>query len=485
VQRDKDGKTSSPAEGEFLFEIDDQPLEETLTAWGGVPLLARAVRSLGVPASVGRHVRIKQRERGFDEATYVESFLVLNGVGGDCLEDFDLLREDAGLAEMLGHGIPSAEAARKFLNQFHDPEKIDEAQRGLPLDRVAYIPGESEPLEGLAAVNRDVVGELGRRCPSQKIATVDLDATIIESWKREAKPTYAGTTGYQPVLALWAEMNAGVADEFRDGNVPAQQALLPVAKRAFEALPETVTQFYFRGDSACEEDGLLTWLRDPKRADGPQGKIGFAVSARMCPALHAEILRVPEAGWQPYSEDSTAIKECAEVVDYVPEESAPNRYREPLRYVAIRIRKKQGELFAGGSAVKHFAVASNLWEWPAKKLLQWHREKAGSIEAAHDVIKNELACGVMPSKYFGANAAWLRLAVLTFNVLTALKRLALPPELLAARPKRLRFLIFTTPGKPVHHARHTRLRLTRAWNRFGSWRGAFALLPLAVQAPAT
>jgi hypothetical protein len=379
---------------------------------------------------------------------------------------------------MLGHAIPSAEAARKFLYQFHDAAKIEEAQRELPVGRVAYIPGESQPLQALAAVNRDVVQELGRRCTSEKIGTVDLDATIVESWKREAKPTYEGTTGYQPVLALWAEMNVVVADEFRDGNVPAAQQLLPVAQRAFQALPETIEEFYFRGDSACEEDSLLTWLRDEKRADGPQGRIGFAVSARMNPALHAEILRIPEAKWLPYSEDATAIKECAEVVDYVPEETAKNRYREPLRYVAIRIRKKQGELFADGSAAKHFAVMSNLWDWAAKKLLHWHRLKAGSIEAAHEVIKNELAGGVMPSKYFGANAAWLRLAVLAFNVLTALKRLALPPELLAARPKRLRFLIFTTPGKLVHHARRTLLRLTRAWNRFGSWQHAFGLLPL-------
>jgi hypothetical protein len=98
----------SPAEGEFLFEIDSEPLEECVTALGGVPLLVRAARSLDVPGSVQRHIAIKQRERGYDEATYIESFLVLNAVGGDCLEDFDRLREDAGLAEMLGHPIPSA-----------------------------------------------------------------------------------------------------------------------------------------------------------------------------------------------------------------------------------------------------------------------------------------------------------------------------------------------------------------------------------------
>src|SRR5437764_14627360 len=114
------------------------------------------------------------------------------------------------------------------------------------------------------------------------------------------------------------------------------------------------------------------------------------------------------------------------------------------------------------------------------KLLQWHREKAGSIEATHDVIKNELAGGVMPCGRFGANAAWLRLAVITYNVLTALKRLALPPELLTARPKRLRFLIFNTPGKLVHHARRTVLRLATTAQRIIEWLEAARLLPVAV-----
>jgi hypothetical protein len=197
----------------------------------------------------------------------------------------------------------------------------------------------------------------------------------------------------------------------------------------------------------------------------------------MNPSLRTEIVAIPEQRWQWYSEDSAVIKQCAEV-DYVAEESAPKQYREPLRCVAIRIRKKQGELFADGSAVKHFAVVTNLWDWSPKKLRQWHREKAGSIEATHDVLKNELAGGVMPCGRFGANAAWLRLAVLTYNILTALKRLALPPELLTARPKRMRFLIFYTPGKLIHHARRTLLRLTQACNRFSNWRHALTLLPL-------
>jgi len=470
-------REQSPAEGEFLFEIDPEPLEECVTAWGGLPLYVRAIRSLDVPGSVKRNLQLKQRQRGFDEPTYVESFLLLNAMGAECLEDFTQLQQDPALAEMLGHAVPGPEAARKFLYQFHEEENIEQAQQQLSLDQVSYIPAESAPLRGLAQVNQDLVGELGSRCADQKIATIDLDGTIIESWKKQAKKTYEGTSGYQPLLALWAEMNVVVADEFRDGNVPAQQAPLPVTKRALQALPTTVEEYYFRGDAGSYEESLLSWLRNEERPDGPSGFIGFAVSARMNPLLRQEILATPAERWEIYREDSEAIKECA-AVDYYPEETPANRYREPLRYVAIRIRRKQQELFADGSELKHFAVATNLWDWEPKKLLEWHREKAGSIEAAHDVIKNELAGGVMPCSRFGSNAAWLRLAVISFNVLTAMKRLALPVELLTARPKRLRFLIFNTPGKLIHHARRTMLRLVWSWRRFTNWHGALRLLPL-------
>ncbi len=105
--------------------------------------------------------------------------------------------------------------------------------------------------------------------------------------------------------------------------------------------------------------------------------------------------------------------------------------------MAIRIRPRQEDLFADGSREKHFAVVSNIWEWTPERLIEWHREKAETIEAVHDVVKNESAGGVMPSKYFGANAAWLRLAVIAHNVLTTPKRIALPAEWLRALPKLL------------------------------------------------
>jgi hypothetical protein len=420
------------------FDYDEGHAEQGLTALAGIPVLLQAFRSLDLPRSVERHVSVKQRQRGLDEASYVESFVILNAAGGECLDDFGPLRRD-GVRELIGHDLPSPEAARKFLYQFHDQRLIEQAQQRLLPGQVSYIPEGNQALEGLGQVNPDLVRELARRGEPQKMATIDLDSTVIESWKQEAQPTYQGGRGYQPMLALWAEMNLVVADEFRDGNVPALQEPLRVAHRACQSLPDSVTEYYFRGDSACYDKQLMNLAE--KRAAG-------RFSARAHPVCHqrtdAGVVEgtypgLPNSAWKPYREDREAVSECADGLNYRPEAEDDKQFGplavpsqkatglpEGLRFVAIRIRKRQGELFADGAEAKHFAVVSNVWDWEVRRLLEWHREKAGTIEAIHDVLKNELAAGVLPCSRFGANAAWLRLAVLTHNVITALKRMALP-----------------------------------------------------------
>lgn len=481
IMKNKNKAGTSSTMLPLAFEYDPEPAPEKLTGFAGVPLLVQTFRSLGGPSSVMRNVRIKERQRGYDESELVESFVILNAVGGDCLSDFDQLRADEGLPELIGHELPSESVARKFLYAFHDEEKIRAAERACGSERKAYIPEENEALEGLGRVNRELIGEIGRRCADQRIATVDQDASIYVSQKREAQWTYKGERGYQPMLASWAEMNLILADEFRDGNVPANMKPLTVARRAFQALPETVKEYYYRADSASHEGELIGWLRNEQREGGPRGFIGFAISVRMTEVLRSAVVALPEEAWQAYagSDRSQEIRHCAEV-EFVSQQEAMSPVLKPLRYVAIRVQPPQGELFKDGSRVKHFAVLTNIWDWKASKLIDWHREKAGTMELLHDVLKNELAAGVLPCGRFGADAAWLRLAVISHNVMTALKRLALPAELLTARPKRLRFLMFNIAGRLIEHARRRVLRVATLAERLAEWIEARGQLPLSV-----
>lgn len=476
----KKKKELPPLSPTLPIDLSPEPEPALLTALGGLPLVAQAFRTLKLHDSVERHVVVKQRARGFTESEVVESLVLLHAAGGDCVDDLRRLKADEGLGPMLGHAIPSPEMVRGFLERFHSDEAIETAKAQRKPEQIAFIPTETAPLEGLARVNDDLIGEAARRMLDQRIATVDADATIQESRKKEALPHYEGGRGYQPQVAVWAETMLVLADEFRDGNVPAGMDPLTVCQRAFRALPPSIEQRFYRADSASYEWKLMDWLRNEKRPDGPRGFIGFAISADMSKGLRAAILGLPETAWRPYKAPGEPVDEERDwaEVPFVPSEPSEHKDRNPLRYVAIRIRPRQGTLFADGSEVKHFAVVSNRLDLDGAKLLQWHRDKAGTIEQVHDIVKNELGGGVLPSKYFGANAAWMRIAFLAHNVLVALKRIALPPELRDARPKRLRFQIFMQAGRLVSHARTITLRLRLALDRLteliAAWRTLLA-----------
>ena len=138
------------------------------------------------------------------------------------------------------------------------------------------------------------------------------------------------------------------------------------------------SQIFIRGDSALYEQAVFAWCEKPERG------IGYAISADMSPPLREEIGRLPEHVWQLTCEEPGAIREWVKV-PHVPND---------------------------GSTVKHFAIVTNR-EGDDLMLIRWHREKAGTVEHAHYVMRNELAAAALPSGKFGANAAWFRRNVLT------------------------------------------------------------------------
>jgi hypothetical protein len=429
------------------FEIDDTLDPSLVTGRAGVPLVIELFRQLGVAATIDAEVTVKQRQRGLPPSQLIESLIALWTSGGDRCQDLTPLREDQALATLLGHPLPAATTVRDFLDACH--------VEGGPLWSAgpqATIPLESAPLAGLGAANRTLLAGL-QRGARETTATLDVDATLVESHKDAATVAYDGTRGYQPVVVLWAEQDVILHDQFRDGHVPAGCGNVWVLEQAVANLPQGITQLCLRADSALYETAVLRWCEDRERP------VAYAISADLSAHLKAEIVRLPETAWQVDREEPDAIRSWAEVA-YVPSDGDHRKDRPCLRrYLAVRVQKRQGSLFADGSSVHYFAVVTNRCE-DGLTILQWHREKAGTVEHAHHVLKNELAAAALPSGKFGANAAWFRLNVLTYNLLTALKRLTLPGDLRTARPKRLRFLLFNTVGKVVAHARRTLLRLS-------------------------
>jgi hypothetical protein len=421
-------------------------LREASTPWAGASLFVELFRRSGIDAVANKVLPAKGSAKGLKQGQTVESFVLLGALGGECVEDMQHLRDDDGLSGILGYRPPAPETARQWLDKFHDESVM--AVRPL---QGSFIPPESRPLAGLKEVKRRTIGAYVEAVHPGWEVTLDVDAQLIETNKANAQYCYEGYKAYQPAEVSWAETMLILADEFRDGNVPASRDIARLVDEAYETLPPGPWRVKVRSDSAGYQQECL----DRWDSRGWQ----FAVSADMSRQLKQEIESIPDGAWQLCEiEKGGVIREWAEV-PYVPTQRYERRNTQPYRYLAIRLRRQQGELFGDGTAVRHFAVVTNIWDREGKAVLEWQRGKAGTIEQVHHILVNELAAGVFPSAKHGANAAWLRLQVITHNLLQLLKKVALPEEYAQAHPKRLRFSVFTVMGRVVNHAGRVLLRI--------------------------
>ena len=474
------------AQGVLGFHYERVSQQSGLTGRGGLPLYLELMAASGLGRLVERHVGVSG-ERGWTDEQCVQALMLLNLAGGDCMDDLDILEADEGLGRLVRAGemhgrsrverrrlrrrwrgeraraLPSPSAVGRWLEGFHD--EADESNR---VAGKAFIPAAPAGLQGLRRVNGDLLAFVGHHA-RQKTATLDCDATLTETTKEEAQFCYKGFKAYQPLNVYWAETGLVVHSEFRDGNVPAGFEKVRVLKESLEYLPPAVEKVYLRTDSAGYQADLLQFCA--KGESERFGVIEFAVSADVTAAFRKAVGDVAEDAWQPVP--GSKDHEFAEVC-FVPNWAGMSRkqpeyrflaVREPLRQLVLPGMEAAGSLpfqtmeFGTKGRCKLFGMVTNR-TLPGGEIIRWHRERCGKSEEVHAVMKEDLAGGRMPSKRFGANAAWWAIMILAHNLNAVMKSLVLKGSWVVKRLKALRFALINLPGVVVRHARRLIVRLS-------------------------
>lgn len=472
-----------------------------MTAMAGLPLYLDLAWVMGLVESIRRHLKLREgeREQGWTDEEFVMAGVLLNLAGGEHVSDLEVLEQDGGFARVLSRvktaglsrqqrralerrfrkerrrSVPSPSAMFRYLAEFHDPEqeKLREPHR-------AFIPKPNEALRALGLINRDQIAELQRRRP-ESTATLDMDATLVETCKDEALYCYKKFKAYQPLNTYWAEQGVVLHSEFRDGNVGAGQDQLRVLQESLEMLPEGVEKVRLRSDTAGYQHDLLGWCDD---GESRFGRIEFAISCDVTPEFKKSVAQLPEEDWQDEYREVDGQREktgrqWAEVC-FVPEAISRSKTGREYRYLAIRevlrqptlpeleeqLQAQQRELpfqtlKMNRIEYKLFGLVSNT-DWEGSRLIQWQHERCGKSEEVHKVMKEDLAGGTLPSGDFGENAAWWAIMVLALNLNVVLKKLVLGREWEPRRMKALRFALLHRPGRVLEHARGLIVRVGRS-----------------------
>jgi len=170
------------------FVLDPRPLQEATSPHAGLLGISRVFRSLGLPNLIAANLPLRKRQRGFTEAQLIESMVLLQAVGGECPEDMHLISKDDCLERGLGYAPPKATAVREFLERFHDKEL--EKLRPERQVQKSFIFPSSVPVAAFQDVQSGCVRRIAKLYEKQeqpqRIATIDQDATIVESHKQAA-----------------------------------------------------------------------------------------------------------------------------------------------------------------------------------------------------------------------------------------------------------------------------------------------------------
>jgi len=483
-------------QGVLGFQYERERTIQGMTAAAGLPLYLELAHVLGMVEAVRKRLTARRGTQGWTDCQVVMAIVLLNIAGGTCVEDLERLEADAGFSELLRRtelnhlpraqrrdlerrwrkerrrAVPSQTAVFRYLENFHDA-----AQESLRAPGKAFIPKPNEHLKALAQVNADFVAFVQSRRP-QTVATLDMDATLIETFKADALPAYKGFKAYQPLNVWWAEQGLMLYTEFRDGNVPAGFEQLRVLEEALDVVPAGVTKIRLRSDTAGYQHVLLSYCA---RGRHPRfGTIEFAIGADVTPPFKKAVAEVPESDWnQEYKGTGlhrlATKREWAEIC-FVPEGMGLSKKTTPYRFLATRERMAQPPLPGmeeqqklpfptmawGGTHYKVFGIVTSFRVedgWTGDKVIQFLYERCGKSEEAHSALKGDLAGGHLPCAEFGKNAAWWWMTVLAHNLNAAMKHLVLGEPWVARRLKALRFHLIHIAGRVMLRGRQLLVRL--------------------------
>ena len=432
-----------------------------LVSQAGAVLLWETMRVTGLDRHLSEGLARWRAPRAVhDPGKIVTDLAAALALGGDCLADIAVLREQPHLAGPVASDPVVSRLVRTLAGDVPRALKAIRAVRAGARERAWALAGDAAP----GADGGPVI--------------IDLDATIViaHSEKEQAAPTWKKTFGFHPMTA-WADHGQDgngepLAIALRAGNAGSNTAAdhIEAARLAVAQLPRHLRRrVLIRADSGGGTHDFLGWLTAKSR------RLHYSVGMTITDAIADAIGQVPAAAWTPAYDGNGQVREGAWVADItglLKLDGWPAR----MRVIVRKERPHPGAQlrFTDIDGHRFTCFATDAKKGQLADLELRHRRRArceDRIRCAKDTgLRN------LPLKSFAQNQVWCEIVALACELIAWTQMLALAGAARRWEPKRLRLRIFAVAGRLASSGRRLRLRLAESWPWAGELTAAAARL---------
>jgi hypothetical protein len=443
-----------------------------VSAGGLVPVFALA-ESAGLRHLADQHLTVPT-DKGANAGLKVASLVGGMVAGADSIDDMALLR----------HGAMGRVFARAYA-----PSTLGSFLRTFTFGHVRQLDAVASrfliALAGLTGLLRASGGPVAGDADTDRgYALLDVDDTIIEVHghaKQGAGFGYSGVRGLNALLATLTIAGAVpvvVAQRLRKGSTGSPRG----AKRLVGDAVRTARRLLGKGHPILVRMDSAFYGRGPVHA-ALAGGAAVSVTVRMDKRIKTAITTIGDDAWTTIEYTDAVFDEAsqrwisrAEVaeIDFTAFAAQKKTDHVPGRLVVRRIPDFNAEKNKAAGQDTLF----DIWRFHAffttadADVLdtiaadKTHRHHA-VIEQVHADLKGA-ALAHLPSGVFSANAAWLVLAAIAFNLTRAAASLT-DPQTAKATTATIRRKLITVPARVATSARRITLHLPQAWPWETAW----------------
>lgn len=402
---------------------------ENLTSFGGAVILEAFLEKINLKRLIMENLALHIPKTKYTAASFILPMAYSIALGIERLSNLDILQRDSAF-RCISH-----------LRDFPDTTS---------LWRCLYRFDKSD-IDNLSKIRTILLNTTNELLPITR-ATVDLDSTVLTTYGHQEgaevgyNPHKPGRPSYHPLFAFVGETRHCIKGILRKGSTYTGFQARSFFSQCLELLPDTIKKINIRADSGFYDGDLIELAVNNKNK--------FAIVAKVT---------------KPIQRITAALKFRSFLKNYQESEFEyqPIGWSRKYRFIVVRKWVKppysSQMTFIPPEKWEYQVIVTNLSMLP-RNVWRFYNKRA-NVENIVKELKLHFNMSKIPASSFLANEAYFQIILLTYDIITLLRRLCLPKKCSSFSVTSIRKDFLRVPAKLSVHGGKACLSLSNSYHR--------------------